>query len=171
MFNDGHTRFGAIIFNTFEASVLLLRLCTSSDFPGHVNDNLGHVLEIDDGQVTRQLLIQAAKRGLERLQMLAEASEMAASGAQTLAQLFSNISTNLDSSVTSLALDDSAWNTLLTGEASHLFEIDSDREYHLSTGYANTNLIVEPLPLSSMENSYSSSQISSLEFVNTLDFQ
>jgi len=90
LFGGSHTRFAAIIFNTFEAAVVLLCLCAHADCPFDVgadsDDN--EILGLKVGSLTQAKMIQAAEKAFGRLQVLAEISEMAASGAQIVAQLF-----------------------------------------------------------------------------------
>lgn len=84
-----HTRFAAIIFNTFEAAILLLYLYSLPDFPSDLGEHDNDILGIQVGKVTPTTILQAVEKALSRLQMLAEVSPMAASGAQILAQFFS----------------------------------------------------------------------------------
>jgi hypothetical protein len=90
MFGGSSTRFAAIIFNTFEAAVLLLCLCTHVDFPFDQADENMDALGIH-AKLTYKKAIQASEQAISRLQMLAELSDMAASGAQVAAQLFAKI--------------------------------------------------------------------------------
>lgn len=88
-----HTRFTSIIFSTFEAAVLLLCLCLYHDFSHEEDDflpgtkSLGF-LGLSDGQLTREQVLQAVEIALRRLQLLAEISSPAASGASVLLQLY-----------------------------------------------------------------------------------
>lgn len=88
MFGGGHTRFAAIIFNSFEASVLLLTLLSQPDFPfdqtGENHDILGRQVT----RLTRNKAMQAVEKALNRLQMLSGVSDMAAAGARVVSQLF-----------------------------------------------------------------------------------
>ena len=171
MFNGSYTQFGAIIFNTFEASVLLLTLCTDPGCPVDDDDNLGQVLGLEGGRLNRKRFIQAAERGLERLQMLAEINDMAASGARTLAQLFFNVSKDVDSSVSPMTSDESSWSASLPSALSDLLGYDPYTGYPVSSDYPNASLMAEPLPLMAPEGSYSNLQLPSLDFMNTLDFE
>ncbi|EER44914.1 conserved hypothetical protein [Histoplasma capsulatum H143] len=87
MFGGSYTRFGAIIFNTFEAAVLLLCLCTHADFPFDQGDENTDILGMKV-KLSRKRAMQAAELAINRLQMLAEFNDMAASGARVAAQLF-----------------------------------------------------------------------------------
>ncbi|PGG99000.1 hypothetical protein GX51_06497 [Blastomyces parvus] len=87
MFGGSYTRFAVIIFNTFEATVLLLYLCAQSDFPFDQGDGNTDILGMQL-KLTYQRAIQVSRQAVNRLQMLAEMSEMAASGAEVTAQLF-----------------------------------------------------------------------------------
>lgn len=166
MFDCCHTRFGAIIFNTFEASVLLLTLCTHTDFPVDNEDNSGHILGLKVGRLTRKQVIQAAEKGLDRLQMLAEVSDMAAAGARTLAQLFVNVSKDVES-VSPITSNRSSWNSLY----SNLLGVDCETGYPASSEYSNLSLVTEPLSMMAPEGSYSSLQLSSLDFEPLFDFE
>ncbi|KAF5495493.1 putative transcription factor sol4 [Colletotrichum fructicola] len=91
-----HTRFVGIIFPTFEAAVLLVGLCTDIDFPGKSEDGPLTTLRIDPlgpgkAHVSRDQCLRAVDDALVRLRMLAEVSNMAEVGAQTLAQLLSKM--------------------------------------------------------------------------------
>lgn len=88
MFGGSHTRFSAIIFNTFEAAVVLLILCTQKDFPFDQGEDHPDILGLRVATLTRSRAMRAVEKALGRLQMLAEVSEMAASGAQVVTQLF-----------------------------------------------------------------------------------
>ncbi|QSS66970.1 fungal specific transcription factor domain-containing protein [Histoplasma capsulatum] len=87
MFGGSYTRFGAIIFNTFEAAVLLLCLCTHADFPFDQGDENTDILGMKV-KLSRKRAMQVAELAINRLQMLAEFSDMAASGARVATQLF-----------------------------------------------------------------------------------
>ncbi|OAT13321.1 hypothetical protein BDBG_08545 [Blastomyces gilchristii SLH14081] len=87
MFGVSCTRFAVIIFNTFEATVLLLYLCAHADFPFEQGDRNTDILGVKL-KLTYQRAIQVSRQAVNRLQMLAEMSEMAASGAEVTAQLF-----------------------------------------------------------------------------------
>lgn len=88
MFGGSHTRFSAIIFNTFEAAVLLLCLCSHADFPFDQGEYSSDILGLKVGRLTRAKSMQAVEKALGRLQVLAEVSDMAASGARVVSQLF-----------------------------------------------------------------------------------
>ncbi|KAJ8058264.1 hypothetical protein OCU04_012459 [Sclerotinia nivalis] len=94
-FSNYHTRFGVIIFNTFEASVLLLTVCTHGSFLVDQDEDAGQILDLTAGQLTRKQLMQAVGKGLDRLQTLAEVSDIAANNAKTLVQLFANASRDI----------------------------------------------------------------------------
>lgn len=87
MFGGSYTRFAAIIFNTFESAVLLLCLCCHVDFPFDQGDENTNVLGIQ-ANLTYKKAMQVAQQAIDRLQLLAELSDMAASGARVAAQLF-----------------------------------------------------------------------------------
>ncbi|KAL2384093.1 hypothetical protein RJZ90_002189 [Blastomyces dermatitidis] len=87
MFGVSCTRFAVIIFNTFEATVLLLYLCAHADFPFEQGDGNTDILGVKL-KLTYQRAIQVSRQAVNRLQILAEMSEMASSGAEVTAQLF-----------------------------------------------------------------------------------
>ncbi|KAJ5532195.1 hypothetical protein N7494_008747 [Penicillium frequentans] len=87
MFGGSYTRFAAIIFNTFEAAILLLSLCSHVDFPFDQGDANTNILGIQ-AKLTYKKAMQAAEQAIGRLQMLAELSDMAAAGARVAAQVF-----------------------------------------------------------------------------------
>ncbi|BCS13672.1 trascription factor [Aspergillus luchuensis] len=89
MFGSSHTRFSAIIFNTFEAAVVLLVLCAHKDFPFDQGERHVNILGLRVATLTRARTMRAVEKALGRLQMLAGVSEMAASGAQVVTELFS----------------------------------------------------------------------------------
>ena len=167
MFNGCHIRFGAIIFNTFEACVLLLTLCTHAEFPFDKDDGSGTLLGLKFGRLTRKRFIQAAEKGLDRLQMLAEVSDMAATGARTLAQLLINVSRDVES-VSPITSSSSGWNTT---PFSGLLGVDCEAGYPASSEYSNPSLITDSLSMMAPEDSYASLQLSSLDFGSSLDFE
>lgn len=97
MLGGSHTRFAGIIFPTFEAAVLLVGLCMDADFPGSgENYPPSTTLRIDPlgsgkAQLTRHRCARAAHGALTRLRTLAEVSNMASVGAQTLARLIDKV--------------------------------------------------------------------------------
>ncbi|KAI5919056.1 hypothetical protein F4810DRAFT_689423 [Camillea tinctor] len=88
MFGGSDTRFSAIIFNTFEAAVLLLRLCSHKDFPFDQGEHDDDILGLKFGGLTREKAMNAVEKALGRLQMLAKVSDMASTGARVITQLF-----------------------------------------------------------------------------------
>lgn len=97
MFGGSSTRFAAIIFNTFEATILLLCLCTHVDFPFDQADENTDVLGIH-AKLTYRRAMQASEQAIGRLQILAQLSDMAASGAQVAAQLLAKAAKRKQSS-------------------------------------------------------------------------
>ncbi|KAI1881782.1 hypothetical protein JX265_000608 [Neoarthrinium moseri] len=87
LFSGSYTRMSAIIFNTFEPTVLLLCLTLDDDFPFNQEDDSSDILGLRMDRLTRHETIQAAEKALHRLQKLAEVSEQASTGAQIIAQL------------------------------------------------------------------------------------
>ncbi|KAJ5810444.1 uncharacterized protein N7503_002662 [Penicillium pulvis] len=96
MFGGSYTRFTAIIFNTFEAAVLLLSLCFHVDFPFDQGDVNTNILGIQ-AQLTYKKAMQAAEQAIGRLQMLAELSDMAAAGARVASQVFAKAAKSKES--------------------------------------------------------------------------
>ncbi|KAJ5834328.1 hypothetical protein N7447_000354 [Penicillium robsamsonii] len=86
MVGGSHTRFSAIIFNS-EPAILLLNLCSHADFPFDQDDNSPNLMGIKV-RMTYQIAMQAVEQAIRRLQMLAELSDMSASGARVAIQLF-----------------------------------------------------------------------------------
>ncbi|OQE47076.1 hypothetical protein PENCOP_c001G00335 [Penicillium coprophilum] len=87
MFGGSYTRFSAIIFNSFEPAILLLNLCGHADFPFDQEEQSTTLMGIKI-RMTYQTTMQAVEQAIHRLQMLAELSDMAASGARVATQLF-----------------------------------------------------------------------------------
>lgn len=92
MFGGGHTRFAAIIFNSFEASVLLLTLLSRPDFPFDQTEENHDILGRQVTKLTRNKAMQAVEKALNRLQILSGVSDMAAAGARVVSQLFAQAS-------------------------------------------------------------------------------
>jgi hypothetical protein len=93
LFGGSHTRFAAIIFNTFEAAIVLLCLCTHPDCPfdlGQEEDDEILGLKVG-GILTQTKMIEAAAEAFGRLRALAEVSELAASGARIMAQIMAQL--------------------------------------------------------------------------------
>jgi hypothetical protein len=145
MFNNCHTRFGVIIFNTFEASVLLVAICKNADFLGGQEDNPGPFLGLETSRLTRNRLMQAAMKGLDRLKNLAEVSEIASSGARTLSQLFTN--------------------ALRDGEAVSM-GFDYDLEFSTSFDDLDSSLMADQLLNMAAEDPFSCIHLSSSESVS-----
>lgn len=98
MLGGSHTRFTAIILPSFEAAVVLVSLIMDVHFPGTNlgEDGLPRALDVDPlgwekAQLTRDRCHRAVQEALARLQMLAEVSDMAKAGANTLARLMAKI--------------------------------------------------------------------------------
>ncbi|KAH7400981.1 hypothetical protein DE146DRAFT_632020 [Phaeosphaeria sp. MPI-PUGE-AT-0046c] len=98
MLGGSHTRCTDIIMPTFEATVVLVSLIMDINFPvADIGaDGLPRVLDVDPlgwekAQLTRDRIYQAAQEGLTRLQMLAEVSDMARAGSNTLVRLMAKI--------------------------------------------------------------------------------
>ena len=92
MMGGSHTRFAGIIVPIFEAAVPLLCLCADKNFPGAIAEGRSQTMKTDPlgvgiSNVTRAECMQAAHDALSCLQTLAEVSDMAETGARTLARL------------------------------------------------------------------------------------
>ena len=110
MLGGCHTRFAGLVFSTFEAAVLLVYLCMDPLFP-HDDPPLSVVSDTKDTKdpdplrtgtrnVARNECIEAVQGALDRLRMLAEVSNMADVGANTLTQLLSKTSTPTTTTMT-----------------------------------------------------------------------
>ena len=97
MLGGAHTRFGGIIFNTFEAAVLLLCLRANGDLPFEHTSTID-LLGLRANRPTRQSVLQGAEMALRRLEMLAQISEMAALGARVVTKLFAKATRSNSSS-------------------------------------------------------------------------
>ncbi|KAL4740431.1 hypothetical protein BDV11DRAFT_214426 [Aspergillus similis] len=162
MFGGSHTRFAAIIFNTFEAAVLLLGLCCHGDWPfDHGEENM-LLLGVKIGQLTRDKALRAAEQALRRLQMLAEVSEMAASGAHVVTQLFTMATQRqAPEPVTPMGPSgSSSW----PGSLLNLLGLDDDAGRRASAEHANPNWMSESFTTVSGDDSYSVLQESWLGF-------
>ena len=96
MIGGSHTRFAGIIVPTFEAAVLLLCLCADSGFLGDTAEAGSNIMKTDPlgvgmANATRAKCMQAVRSALDRLQTLAEVSNMAEVGARTLTRLIRNV--------------------------------------------------------------------------------
>lgn len=95
MFGGSQIRFSAIIFNTFEAAVLLLCLHSQAGDDQLCQEEDSHeILGLQVRGPSRDEVMQAVETALGRLRMLAEVSEMAASGAKVLTQLLNQAGRN-----------------------------------------------------------------------------
>ena len=92
MMGGSHTRYSGIIVPIFEAAVPLLCLCADKNFPGEVANGRSQTVKTDPlgvgiSNVTRAECMYAARDALNSLRTLAEVSQMAETGARTLARL------------------------------------------------------------------------------------
>ncbi|KAK4235420.1 hypothetical protein C8A03DRAFT_17836, partial [Achaetomium macrosporum] len=92
LFGGSQTRFAAIIFNSFEAAIALLCLCTHPDCPFDLGEDDNEILGLKVPGLTQSRMLEAAEEALARLRSLAEGSEMAAAGAQIIAQMTAQLS-------------------------------------------------------------------------------
>lgn len=96
MMGGSHTRYAGIIVPLFEAAVPLLCLCADEDFLEDAEDGGSHTLKTDPlglgmSKITRAVCMQAAWDSLNRLQTLAEVSDVAEVGARTLNRLMERV--------------------------------------------------------------------------------
>ncbi|POS70250.1 hypothetical protein DHEL01_v211355 [Diaporthe helianthi] len=103
MMGGSHTRYAGIIFPMFEAAVVLVSLSADPDFLADEGDYESPVLmSAHDllgpgmGAISCKSCIQKAQTALTSLQMLADVSTMADSGARTLSRLLSKAVTTED---------------------------------------------------------------------------
>ncbi|KAA8645828.1 hypothetical protein EYZ11_010711 [Aspergillus tanneri] len=162
MFGGSHTRFAAIIFNTFEAAVLLLGLCGHRDFPFDQGDEDTVILGVKAGRLTRGKALQAAEQALRRLQMLAEVSEMAATGAHVVTQLF--IKATQEQASESVTPMGSSGSSSWPGPLLNLLGLDDDAGNWASAETANPSWMSESIPKIAQDDSYSVLQESRLGF-------
>ncbi|KAJ5602578.1 hypothetical protein N7537_005534, partial [Penicillium hordei] len=87
MFGGSYTRFSTIIFNSFEPAILLLNLCSNADFLFDQDDYHTDLMGIKV-RMTYRIAMQAVEQAVQRLQMLADLSDIAASGARVATLLF-----------------------------------------------------------------------------------
>lgn len=154
MFGGSHTRFAAIIFNIFEAAVLLLGLCSHADFPFDQGDDNNVVLGVKAGRLTRGKALQAAEQALRRLQMLAEVSEMAASGARVVTQLL--IKATQERTPEPATPIGSSGSSDWPDPLLNLLGLDGDDARHwASAEHANPGLLSNSIPTISQIDSYS----------------
>ncbi|KGO47755.1 hypothetical protein PEX1_101380 [Penicillium expansum] len=97
LIGGSQTRYTGIIQPTFESAVLLVSLCMNQSFPGDVESHSSRITKVDPLQagmanLTRAECIKAIQDALSLLQMLAEVSNMADVGAQSLAKLVHKVS-------------------------------------------------------------------------------
>lgn len=90
LFGGSQIRFSAIIFNTFEAAVLFLGLSlrTENSHFCQEEDDI-EILGMRTTRRNRAQTMQAVETALNRLRMLSEVSEMAASGTEVMGELLS----------------------------------------------------------------------------------
>lgn len=95
LIGGSQTRYTGIIQPTFEAAVLLVSLCTDRSFLGDVESHSSSIvdpLQAGMANLTRAGCMKAIQNALSLLQMLAEVSNMADVGAQSLAKLIHKVS-------------------------------------------------------------------------------
>ncbi|KAI0595294.1 hypothetical protein F4775DRAFT_595388 [Biscogniauxia sp. FL1348] len=148
MFGGSYTRFSAIIFNTFEAAILLLRLCSYADFPFDQGEHDSDILGLKVGRLTREKSMHAVETALGRLQMLAKVSDMASAGARVMAQLFIKALEN-NGSAESTTLTESTPSTQWSSTLSNIMGAFDDSGQWVSSdqwslGFTNELLSITP---------------------------
>ncbi|RDW78578.1 fungal specific transcription factor domain-containing protein [Aspergillus mulundensis] len=157
-----HTRFAVIIFNTFEAAVLLLGLCCHADFPfGHGEEDT-MLLGVKAGRLTRRKDLQAAEQALRRLQMLADFSEMAASGERVVTQLF--IKASQEHASEPVAQTGSSGSSAWPGSLLDSLGLDDNAGQWGFVEHANYGWLPESIPTMTQDDSYPVLQGSRLGF-------
>ncbi|KAI1380699.1 hypothetical protein F4677DRAFT_404340 [Hypoxylon crocopeplum] len=164
LFGNSYTRFSAIIFNTFEAAILLLCLCLHADFPFDQGEGSVDILGLKVGKLTRAKSMQAAEQALRRLQMLAEVSDMAASGARVMAQLFAKASMAKESTNSAAMLESGHGSTSWATTFSNLVEHNDDPGQWAASEHWNLSLGSDLLSTIVHENAYPESQIPPIDF-------
>ncbi|CAI7565653.1 unnamed protein product [Penicillium palitans] len=162
MFGGSYTRFSAIIFNSFEPAILLLNLCSNADFPFDQDDYSTDLMGIKV-RMTYRIAMQAVEQAIHRLQMLAELSDMAASGARVATLLFARCVQPKQSS-SPLAL------TLSVSGSSGSTQFPAPIERYCEQGKwpsleaGDPYLMPDNISLVAQEDSFPTPQHSSLEF-------
>lgn len=96
LIGGSQTRYTGIIQPTFEAAVLLVSLCMDQSFLGDVENHSSRITKMDPlsagmANLTWEGCMDAIQDALKLLKMLAEVSNMAAVGAQSLAKLIGKL--------------------------------------------------------------------------------
>lgn len=140
MFGGSQIRFSAIIFNTFEAAVLLLCLSSQAGDGQLCQEEDSHeILGLQVRRCSQDEMMQAVETALGRLRMLAEVSEMAAGGAKVLTQLLNQAGRKADPPPTSTGFsNDPAW-------PGTLFGTNYDLEMSISSEQSHESLMAELL--------------------------
>lgn len=162
MFGGSYTRFSAIIFNSFEPAILLLNLCSNADFPFDQDDHSTDLMGIKV-RMTYRIAMQAVEQAIHRLQMLADLSDMAASGARVATLLFARcVQPNQSSSPLALTLSVSG--SLGSTQFPTPIERYGEQEKWPSLEAGDPYLMPDNLSSMAQEDSFPSPQLSSLEF-------
>lgn len=141
MFGGSQIRFSAIIFNTFEAAVLLLCLfLQTGDEQLCLEEDEYEILGLKVGRQGQDDTMQAVRTALERLRMLADVSDMAASGVTIITQLLGQVRGNAALAPTPTGLGDCpAW----PGTISTLLETSCHSEMWPSSEQSHESLMAE----------------------------
>ncbi|OQD92658.1 hypothetical protein PENSOL_c039G04710 [Penicillium solitum] len=162
MFGGSYTRFSAIIFNSFEPAILLLNLCSNADFPFDQDDHSTDLMGIKV-KMTYRIAIQAVEQAIHRLQMLADLSDMAASGARVATLLFARC-VQPKQSPSPLALTSSVSGSLGSTQFPTPIERYGEQEKWPSLEVGDHSLMPDNFSSMVQEHSFPSPQLSSLEF-------
>lgn len=142
MFGGSQIRFSAIIFNTFEAAVLLLCLSSQEGDVLLCQEEETELLGLKVGRRSLAETMQAVEKALGRLQMLADVSDMAASGAKVIAQLLSQARRQAASPPTPTSVDVSS-GPVWPGNFSNLLGTSYDPEMSVFTEQSHESLMAE----------------------------
>ncbi|PGH03523.1 hypothetical protein AJ79_07358 [Helicocarpus griseus UAMH5409] len=164
MMGGSHTRFGAIVFNTFEAAVLLLCLCSDADCLFDQGESSNDILGIKFGRITPEKLMQAAEKALGRLQMLAEVSDMAAAGAKVVTQLFVKVVRDKQGPVELAAPTASSHDLSWLSPFSNLLGVNDDSGNLASAEQHSQSLMSELVSSITYGDAYTELQIPPLDF-------
>ncbi|KAL2699710.1 Transcription factor XilB [Penicillium crustosum] len=162
MFGGSYTRFSAIIFNSFEPAILLLNLCSNADFPFDQDDHSTDLMGIKV-RMTYRIAMQAVEQAIRRLQMLADLSDMAASGARVATLLFARC-VQPKQSPSPLALTSSGSGSLGSTQVPTPIERYGEQEKWPSLEAVDHYLMPDNFSSMAQEHSFPSPQLSSLEF-------
>ncbi|KAL1870691.1 hypothetical protein Daus18300_005011 [Diaporthe australafricana] len=142
MFGGSQIRSSAIIFNTFEAAVLLLCLSSQTEDSQFCQEEDGtEILGVRTARPSRAQMMQAVETALRRLKMLSEVSEMAASGTKVVGELLNQGARDAALPPTTGSSSGSGW----PGTVSNLLGTNFDSDMWISSDESHENLMNELL--------------------------